>query len=172
MGRSAKKQLARRFWAFVDRSGKCWLWRGSRAARGYGRFMVGSRRDGTRKSERAHRVAWELKRGPIPAGLCVLHRCDNPPCVRPAHLWLGTCRDNFADMRAKGRGRNGARVHRGERHSLAKLTRAEVEEIRRGYEAGGTSQRELGKRFGVGQTQISRIIRGHRWREGNDVPRA
>lgn len=85
---------ADRFWAKVDRSGDCWLWMGKRIVK-YGYF----------NHRRAHRVAWELTHGDIPKGLYVLHSCDNPPCVNPAHLRLGTQFDNMADMHDRGRGR-------------------------------------------------------------------
>jgi len=89
-----------RFWSRVDKSGDCWIWTGYRDRKTYG--IVERRRDGRRET-RAHRWAWILTHGPIPDGLFVLHRCDNPPCVRPDHLWLGTTDDNMADMAAKGR---------------------------------------------------------------------
>lgn len=91
--------LRERFWSKVDRSGDCWMWTASRNASGYGRFG-GSNSGG---SYLAHRMCWELHNGPIPDGLCVLHRCDNPACVNPAHLWLGTRDDNNKDKTAKGR---------------------------------------------------------------------
>jgi len=82
----------------------CWEWSGSRNADGYGYLRVGSQRDGTRSRVLAHRLAWMLAHGgAIPGGLFVLHRCDNPPCCNPAHLFLGTNADNVADMLAKGR---------------------------------------------------------------------
>lgn len=96
-------QLVERFWAKVDKSGgpdACWLWTAGRSDWGYGHFRVGS------KNLQAHRFAWELTRGPIPAGLLVLHRCDNPPCCNSAHHFLGTHADNMADAKAKGRLRN------------------------------------------------------------------
>ncbi len=140
----------RRFWAKVDRSGgpnACWPWMGARARRdGYGRF----------DHDAAHRAAYRFATGPIPDGLFVCHRCDNPPCVNPLHLWLGAAADNNADRDAKGRhrqantpetaargDRNGARLYperilRGERHPGAKLTDAEVARIRelRGTRSG------------------------------------
>src|SRR4051794_28758206 len=79
----------------------CIEWPGGFDGRGYGRAQVGKQR------RRAHRVVWERAVGPIPKGLCVLHRCDNPPCINPHHLWLGTKRDNTRDMMAKGRNSNG-----------------------------------------------------------------
>ena len=86
-----------RFWDRVDKSGDCWPWIGSRQVNGYGHVRSQNR------SLYAHRVAWTLANGPIPPGLWVLHRCDNPPCVNPSHLFLGTARDNTLDSIAKGR---------------------------------------------------------------------
>lgn len=80
-------------------SGECWTWTAARLPFGYGEFRLDGR------PVRAHRLAWEWEHGPIPPGLCVLHRCDRPECVRPSHLWLGTKAENTADMKAKGRGR-------------------------------------------------------------------
>lgn len=95
----APTPLADLFWHLVDKRGPddCWPWQGSLYV-GYGRI-----KDGQRGRVGAHRVSWELHHGPIPDGLWVLHRCDNPPCVNPAHLFLGTPGDNVRDMHAKGR---------------------------------------------------------------------
>lgn len=95
------KTRTERFWAKVEKRGpaECWLWLASRNAQGYGKFSVASGRG----HMGAHRAVWELVNGAVPDGLWVLHRCDNPPCVNPAHLFLGTCRDNHLDMVAKGR---------------------------------------------------------------------
>lgn len=99
--------MEERFWPKVAKRGpdECWEWTASRTPQGYGKI-------GRRKGESpaiASRVSWEMHNGPIPDGLHVLHRCDNPPCVNPAHLFLGTNADNQRDMRAKGRGRLGRR---------------------------------------------------------------
>lgn len=97
--------LAARFWAKVDVRGpdECWLWKRCIAG-GYGRFGIGSRSDGTRKSERASRVALTLHLGrELSAGMLACHRCDNPECCNPAHLFEGTVQDNAQDCAAKGR---------------------------------------------------------------------
>ncbi len=95
--------VAERFWPKVDRRGpdECWEWKAARQAEGYGKMFTTNRC----RPERAHRVSWVLHHGPIPDGMFVLHRCDNPPCVNPAHLFLGTNLDNIEDMGRKGRHR-------------------------------------------------------------------
>lgn len=93
-----------RFYGYIQVTDDCWLWTGGRNPKGYGVFKVSG--VGFRG---AHRVAWELANGPAPAGLCVLHHCDNPRCVRVDHLFLGTKADNSADMVAKGRQSHGER---------------------------------------------------------------
>jgi hypothetical protein len=96
-----------RFWSKVDKSGECWVWTAKALCEnGYGRFYVG------KKPLRAHRYSWELANGPITDGLFVCHRCDNPPCVNPAHLFLGTHQDNMQDMVAKGRSRDRRKAYR------------------------------------------------------------
>jgi HNH endonuclease len=97
----ARATLSERFWSKVDKSGDCWVWTGSRDLKGYGKINIGC------TPTLAHRVSWQIKSGDIPEGLFVLHRCDNPPCVNPAHLFIGTAGDNVQDMMSKGRQRKG-----------------------------------------------------------------
>lgn len=127
----------------------CWLWTASVNRSGYGKTKVGG------KHITAHRWSWMLHRGEIPEGLHVLHHCDVPACVNPAHLWLGTALDNDADKRRKGRAPKMA-IHR-----PARLTEGEVQEIRR--LRGKETVVGLGKRFGVHHSHISRIQRAKYW---------
>ena len=151
--------LPRRFWSKVDRSGDCWVWTGARR-RGYGRFRVGSRIDGSRTLVRATHVAWELTNGPVPDGLFVCHRCDNPPCVRPDHLFLGTALDNARDMIAKGRARHPSMA--GERCGHNKLTAAAVADIRARH-AAGEVQKRLAEEYGVSRATVCYIVNGRLW---------
>lgn len=142
------------FWARVLKGDDCWQWMGWRNAKGYGMFH----RHGPppHKTLYAHRLSWELANGPVPSGLCVCHRCDNPPCVRPDHLFLGTRTENHADMVAKGR-------HvRGEGSPSAKLTIKQVRAIRRLLDTG-LSHRRLAAMFGVSQPAITHISTGKTW---------
>lgn len=109
------------------------------------------------RSIRAHRAAWRVERGDIPAGMDVCHRCDNRRCVNVDHLFLGTRLDNMMDAKRKGRTASGAR------HGGAKLSAEDVRTIR--YLSGAIAQRQLAARFGVSVSNISQIVRGYSWRE-------
>lgn len=140
-----------RFWKNVDKTDGCWNWTGTRTDKGYGRFKTST------KNWRAHRLSYEMHCGPIPEGMQVLHECDNPSCVRPDHLFLGTNADNMADKCAKGR-----EAHvgvKGVQHPKAKLTEDDVRTIR---SMRGTL-REAATRFGVSQTTISDIRSRRCW---------
>ena len=162
------KTFAERFWAKVNRTETCWLWTGSRFGNGYG-CLHAPLKDGRRRKLLAHRVAYELTYGEIPEGINVCHSCDAnyPPgdityrhCVRPDHLLLGTHADNVHDCMAKGR--MGDHM-RGEANYLAVLTEVQVMQIRADYAAGGVSQADLGRRFGVTQSAILKVVKGIRW---------
>lgn len=145
-------RIEKRFWTQVRMaSSGCLEWQGNRLAAGYGRIHLNG------VMARAHRVAWQLCRGAIPEGLCVLHECDNPPCVNPVHLFLGTHADNAADRDRKGR------QAKGERQGLAKLTCEKVKRIRQLLYAGH-SQRSLGREFQVSNYVIFAIKHRKTWR--------
>lgn len=142
--RKTTTSIADRFWAQVDRSeGGCWTWRARCDRAGYGMCVV------ERKSRYAHRVSYELTHGEVPVGLLVCHRCDNPPCVNPSHLFLGTHADNMRDMRLKGRG-----------PPQMKLTARDVLAIRESRD----SSTVIASEFGVTTNTIRDIRRRHTWR--------
>jgi hypothetical protein len=151
-----QRELGERFLEKVRKTDACWEWTACKDRHGYGLIGVGGHR-----VVYAHRVAYELFVGAIPRGKQVLHQCDNPLCVRPTHLFIGTNADNRADSVAKGR------QARGEQNGRAKLTRLQIQEIRRQYqpnshEFGG---RALGRRHGVSQPTIWNILHGRLWKE-------
>lgn len=148
------KTLLQRFEEKVNKTDGCWEWVAAHNERGYGRINI----DG--KSVATHRVAYELYVGNIPEGMCVCHHCDNPKCVNPDHLFLGTHTENMRDCRNKGR--RPLPITRGERHAGSKLTEEQVKEIRSRY-PGSKSQSELAREYGVAQTEIWRIIHRVRW---------
>lgn len=137
--------LGERFWAKVHRTETCWLWTAATTTDGYG--LISKRG--------AHQVSWELHNGPIPDGLNVLHRCDNPPCVRPDHLFIGTQQDNIQDAIRKGR--------MGPTTGRAKLAVTQVQEVRRLYATGKATYKEIGDRFGVGISAINHIVHRRTW---------
>lgn len=141
--------VAVRFWALVQKGADCWLWSGFNNPKGYGNFTIESGR-----VVLSHRFAYEISVGVIPEGSCVLHRCDTPACVNPAHLFIGSKADNNADMMAKGR------YARGERNGLSKLDDARVQRIR----AAVGTHRSIAAEFGVHQSTVTRIKSGVIWR--------
>lgn len=145
-----------RFWRKVDQRSpdECWEWTGSRTMQGYGTLMLTV---DPYQTVRAHRLSWEIHNGAIPADLWVLHHCDNPPCVNPAHLYLGTPRENARDRASRNRGWE--TKLRGENHPTSKLSDAQIAEIRSRH-AEGESQGKLAKEFGIRQGSVSRIVRG------------
>lgn len=147
--------LVARFWGHTERVGECWQWTAGAGHRGYGMVYIGGRRaPGISRTRAAHRVAYVLATGrDIPCGMLVCHRCDNPPCVNPDHLFLGTYADNYHDAKRKGR------HTAGERHGRLKITDEQVREIRAAVDAG-TVKARLAERYGVSQTTIGRVARG------------
>jgi len=154
------KPLTERFWSkvAVGDPGSCWEWQGSRDACGYG--IIGASRHGP--ARRAHRISWELQDGkPLPASQLVLHACDNPPCVNPAHLYVGSAANNARDRSGRGRGRENR--DRGEGSPVAKLTEVRVRAVAAAVR-GGQTQQDVAASFGISQAQVSRIVRGVAWR--------
>jgi hypothetical protein len=149
--------VVERFWARVRKAGpdECWLWTGGKNSYGYG--ILRTARLGRPRG--AHRFSWELHNGAIPDGLQVLHRCDVRNCVNPAHLFLGNNQDNTADKVAKGR----QSALRGEKQVFARLTEAQVRQIRE-LHGNGLSNGAIGEKFGVGSEAISKVIRGVNWK--------
>lgn len=151
----ARAPAEERFWRFVTKGDpeNCWEWQGHLSMNGYGHIGV---RYG--RMQGAHRFSYEMHNGPIPSGLHVRHRCDNPACVNPAHLELGTQQDNVNDMIRRGRGN--WRSPKGEASPTAILTEAQAREIKFGSEMGSV----LAKRFGISQATVSAIRRGRLWK--------
>lgn len=142
------------FWSKVQMGLFCWEWQAAKDRFGYGVLRSG------RKRWVAHRLSWTLHFGEIPNGLCVLHRCDNPRCVNPAHLFLGTRLDNMHDMISKGRARHEGKA--GEKHPLAKLTAKAVVVIRKRVAAGET-RAAVARDMGVDKTTVAKIVSGRLW---------
>lgn len=143
------------FWESVNRTDDgCWEWQRSRLPKGYGHGRFG------RRHIYAHRIAWELANGQaVPDGLCVLHRCDNPPCCNPEHLFVGTHLDNAQDRDRKGRK---APVPKGEAHGLHKLTDHGVREIR-ALRAAGVPFQRIADQFGVHERTVIKVVRNETW---------
>ena len=149
------RPAAERFWAMVEMIPfhECWEWVGAVNSRGYGNFSRGRKREG---QVRAHRFSWELHNGAIPRGMVVCHRCDNPSCVRPDHLFLGTPTQNVHDATRKGRNYLGPKTW------SAKLTAIQVREIRL-LHASGQSMCSIGRQYGVVHETIRAIIHRRTW---------
>ena len=139
----------------------CIEWQGWVGQGGYGQAYIAIGPNRARFMVRAHRMAWIAEYGSIPDGLLVCHHCDNRRCVNPEHLFLGTHKDNTADMDAKGRGVR-PRLP-GESNPSSKLTEAAVRDIRQQYAAGGISQSQLAAVYGVTQPLIGYVVRREAW---------
>ncbi len=139
------------FWAKVNKTDGCWLWTRAKGTGGYGNFW----NDGAYR--KAHRVAWAISNGPIPAGMDVCHRCDTPACVRPDHLFLGTAKDNMADCRSKKRH---AAMPRGDLSYACKISDADIGACRFAHVAYGVSAKDLAAACGVARYTMRAILSG------------
>ena len=146
VGKFSTEPIEVRFRRRVVKTETCWLWTGAKGERGYGRIW----RDG-RNVPAAH-ISWELAYGPVPPEKQVLHKCDNPPCVRPDHLFLGTPVENHTDCIRKGR------------HPWTKLSVEKAAEIRRLYATGQWSYPKLARQFGVWPSAIGDVVTGESWK--------
>jgi len=147
------KTTEERFWENVQKTETCWLWTGAPNKQGYGQLYVNG------KGMYAHRLSYQIRHGSIPEGLDILHTCDRPGCVRPDHLRAGTHQDNMKDRDEKGRGNAPKGVDKGN----AKLTEAQVKEIRKAYKFGST-QVALSQKYAISQVQVSNIINQKSWK--------
>ena len=143
-----------RFWTKVDKSGECWIWKGC-IGKEWGYGSLGRHK----RTWLAHRWAWTLTYGAIPTGKLICHHCDNPPCVNPEHLFIGTDKDNANDRDQKGR--HGKAL--GEKNPHAKLSANKIRSIRK-LCADGLSQSKVAKLFGVTQGSIHLIVSRKQWR--------
>lgn len=151
-----RKSLHDRFWSKVrpEVGDACWLWTGAKNSKGYGDIWVYNKG----KTQRAHRVSWEMHYGPIPHEALVLHRCDTPSCVRPDHLFVGSPQDNMDDMAAKGRDRKAV----GSRNASARLSSDQARAIKARI-ASGDNMRAMAREFGVSKSTIYAMKIGRSW---------
>lgn len=143
--------IEERYWQKVNKTDLCWEWTSAKGFTGYGILWVGAGR-----SAFAHRFAWELENGPIPKGMVVCHRCDNPGCVNPSHLFIGTFADNSADAVRKNRTCFGEANKGG-----GKLTDQTVRKIK--FLEGAVDRKKLARVLGVGASNLKKIARGDIW---------
>jgi hypothetical protein len=154
MARWPQRTIEERFWSHVDKSGECWLWTGYRDEKGYGRC-------GGMPENKAHRMAWFLAHGSVPSEQQVCHHCDNNPCVRIEHLFLGTNSENQLDAASKGR--HNMQLHR-HLNGTTQLTPDLVREIRAAYRPYVITRKMLADRYGVSEDVIKSVVLDRTWR--------
>jgi hypothetical protein len=157
-----------RFWSKVDKShgDGCWLWVAGKFRNGYGAFNASKKNPPKDKTRYAHRVSWIRANGPIPLGYVVCHKCDNPACVNPDHLFIGTQAENLSDMRRKGRGSEvgllTSESAAGEKNPRAKLKTSDVVQIKKMLCDGETPTR-VAEIMGIPRTRVYDISHGRCW---------
>lgn len=161
-----RKTAEERFWAFVEKTSACWVWKGPQDKDGYGVFTVGY------KTLRAHRFSLELKNLKTPVHQ-VLHKCDNPSCVRPDHLFEGTAADNMRDKLLKGRhvsgmARHPERAAKGVDHGMGKLTEEAVIDIRTNYVPRKVPLKFFSEKYGVTVTCVLEVVKKRTWKHLGD----
>lgn len=158
-----KIPIEERFWKKVIKKTtfECWEWNAAKNPNGYGLIGLGSKKDGLIK---AHRASWIIKFGNIPNNMCVLHKCDNPKCVNPEHLFLGNQLDNVCDCISKKR-HSQPPVRFGEKNNKSKLSKADVIEIKKIFNSSNISQRKFAKKYNVSHGTIGAILRNKTWKE-------
>lgn len=151
--------MLQRFWPKINKTKTCWNWTAARCHFGYGR--VGINRNGLKTTTKASRISWEFHNGNIPNGLCVLHKCDNPSCVRPSHLFLGSRLDNAIDRGNKGRTKTG--YVPGSLCGTSKILEKDSIKMRE-LRKQGLSYPKIAARFDLSYAQTRRTILGINWK--------
>ena len=141
---------------FTENPNKCWLWGGSFDKYGYGQFHLNASYK-KKKTLKATRISYYIHNNIDPLGLCVCHKCDNPKCCNPNHLFLGTNRENIKDRDLK------SRQAKGEKAASSKLKESDIKDIREKYMTNGTSWRKLAREYGVHNRTIGKILHSNTW---------